>query len=526
MAIAANPFGFAQLPRPLIYCLGKVRNGSSVTSAVDFSAGPTCVIKENSQVSIKKAKGDDELKMPEWKMLNSEDLGLRSASISKPTRLILNELRKKGYTVYLVGGCVRDLILKKTPKDFDIITSAELKEILKTFPRCEIVGKRFPICHVHIGDTVVEVSSFSTTARKSDRRISGFKIPYDCNEHDYLRWKNCLRRDFTINGLMFDPYEKIVYDYMGGLDDIKKAKVRTVIPANMSFVEDCARILRAFRIAARLRFSFTKDLARSVRELSGSILRLDKGRILMEMNYMLAYGSAEASLRLLWRFGFMELLLPVQASYFVSQGFKRRDERSNMLLALLSTLDTIATPDQPCQTSLWVGLLAFHQALVDKPRDPVVIAAFSLSVHSGGSLAEAVNIARRISQPYDSSFTEVLESGSSLTNSSLLDEIVDLQASVEDALSKMADESFVSHAMSKYPQAPFSDVVFISFALLMRVRKIFECVSRGKRGTVSKRGSRTDYDSSAPGSLNEVRRLFARIVFDTVYPPKLNSQAG
>uniref|UniRef100_A0A7N0V6Z8 Uncharacterized protein n=1 Tax=Kalanchoe fedtschenkoi TaxID=63787 RepID=A0A7N0V6Z8_KALFE len=90
----------------------------------------------------------------------------------------------------------------------------------------------------------------------------------------------------------------------------------------------------------------------------------------------------------------------------------------------------------------------------------------------------------------------------------------------------MADESFVSQAMSKHPQAPFSDLVFISFALLMRVRKIFDCVSRGKRGIVSKRGSRTDYDSLAPGSLNTIRRMFARIVFDTVYPPKLNLQDG
>lgn len=108
--------------------------------------------------------------------------------------------------------------------------------------------------------------------------------------------------------------------------------VRTVIPAGISFQEDCARILRAVRIAARLGFRFTRETAHFVKNLSHSLLRLDKPRIMMEMNYMLAYGSAEASLRILWKFGLLELLLPFQAAYFVRDGFKRRDKRSNMLL--------------------------------------------------------------------------------------------------------------------------------------------------------------------------------------------------
>ncbi|KAJ6882575.1 CCA tRNA nucleotidyltransferase 1 mitochondrial-like [Populus alba x Populus x berolinensis] len=95
-----------------------------------------------------------------------------------------------------------------------------------------------------------------------------------------------------------------------------------------------ARILRAVRIAARLGFRFTRETAHFVKNLSHSLLRLDKPRIMMEMNYMLAYGSAEASLRILWKFGLLELLLPIQAAYFVRDGFKRRDKRSNMLLML------------------------------------------------------------------------------------------------------------------------------------------------------------------------------------------------
>ncbi|KAL7246732.1 hypothetical protein ACSBR2_001776 [Camellia fascicularis] len=91
------------------------------------------------------------------------------------------------------------------------------------------------------------------------------------------------------------------------------------IRASHSFLEDCG-------------FRFTRETAYSIKNLSCSVLRLDKGRILMEMNYMLAYGSAEASLRLLWKFDLLEILLPIQVVYFVQQGFRRRDKRSNMLL--------------------------------------------------------------------------------------------------------------------------------------------------------------------------------------------------
>ena len=120
-----------------------------------------------------------------------------------------------------------------------------------------------------------------------------------------------MKRDFTINGLMYDPYENVVYDYAGGMEDLKMAKVRIVIPAHVSFVEDRARILRAIKIAARLNFQFSRDTARAIQDCSLSILRIENQRLMMEVNYTMAFGAAEASLRLLWRFGLLEILLPI-----------------------------------------------------------------------------------------------------------------------------------------------------------------------------------------------------------------------
>ncbi|KAJ4728866.1 putative Poly(A) polymerase [Melia azedarach] len=504
--------------RPSIFhCIRKVRFSS--VAAVEMLDEPESLIKESLRNSVGEFV---DRKIPEWKKLNAKDLGISTSMIDKPTRKVLNGLKKKGYEVYLVGGCVRDLILRRIPKDFDILTSAELKEVVRAFSRCEIVGKRFPICHVHLEDTIVEVSSFSTRGQKFGRNFRHeLERPIGCDEKDYTRWRNCLQRDFTINGLMFDPYAKIVYDYMGGIEDIRKAKVRTVIPASTSFQEDCARILRAIRIAARLGFRFSRETAHFVKHLSLSVLKLDRGRLLMEMNYMLAYGSAEASLRLLWKFGLLEILLPIQAAYLVHNGFRRRDKRSNMLLSLFSNLDKLLAPDRPCHGSLWVAILAFHKALCDQPRDPLVVAVFSLAVHNGGDILEAVKIARRITKPHNDSFYELLEPRD-LHFQMLKDEVMDLAESTKGALSKMTDEHFVSQAMAGYPRAPFSDLVFISLAVYLKACKIFDCVREGaERGFVPKQGSKIDYESLAFGSLRELRHTFARIVFDTVYPLNL-----
>ncbi|KAL6972977.1 hypothetical protein U1Q18_027151 [Sarracenia purpurea var. burkii] len=463
MAISAG-LGLASrshfpLRSPLLQCVRKVRISS--VAAFETIDEPESLLNVNNDHDLANSRGrvECDCKAPEWKRLSSEELGISNSMIAKPTRKVLNGLKKRGFEVYLVGGCVRDLILKRTPKDFDILTSAELKEVMRSFSRCDIVGRKFPICHVHIEDTVVEVSSFSTCARKYDRDSSfAFESHIDCDEKDYIRWRNCLQRDFTINGLMFDPYANLIYDYMGGLEDIRKAKVRTMIGANLSFQEDRARILRAVRVAARLGFRFTREIAHSIKNLSCSILRLDKGRILLEMNYMLAYGSAESSLRLLWKFGLLEILLPIQAAYFVQQGFRRRDKRSNMLLSLFSNMDKLLAPDRPCHSSLWVGILAFHKALSVQPRDPLVVAAFSLAVHNGGHMLEALNIARRISTPHDTRFHELLEP-QNLDFDALRDEVMNLAASVKCEMTNMTDEYFVSQAMSMYRKAPFSDMV-------------------------------------------------------------------
>ncbi|KAG0457934.1 hypothetical protein HPP92_023091 [Vanilla planifolia] len=509
---------------PFLFCARQNCRWRSVTAtAIETSSEPGFLVGEGhsgqascppstspSSVMSLSVKGMEGLGVPHWKKMSSKELGIKKSMIANQTRFkdfLFHFLEPLFHWVSLIEILMGDIYLVK-----------------KAFSRCEIVGRRFPICHVHTDDGIVEVSSFITTGRHSSNYVRHISSrPPVCDKHDCMRWKNCLGRDFTINGLMFDPYSHLIYDYLEGMEDIKKAKVRTVIPPLISFQEDCARILRAIRIAARLGFHFSRETAQCVKDLATLVLRLDKGRIFMEMNYMLAYGSAEASVRLLWKFGLLELLLPIQAAYFVSQGFHRRDRGTNMLLDLFSNLDRLLAPNRPCDSSLWVAVLAFHHALVCRPRDPLVVATFSLAVHNGGDILEAINIARNILNPHNQAFPELLQPLVWDETKALLHEVVNLGSSVIAAIRSMMDEYLVSQAMARYPQAPTSDLVFIPPHVYLRVSRIFECIERGdtEGGFVPKKGSKINYWSLSHGDLAEVRHVFARIVFDTVYPPNL-----
>ncbi|KAB2074932.1 hypothetical protein ES319_A07G184600v1 [Gossypium barbadense] len=302
-----------------------------------------------------------------WKKIQASKVGISLSMISYPSWIVLKILHKGGFEAYLVGGCVRDLLLNRTPKDFDVITTANLKQIRKKFHRAEIIGKRFPICRVHIKGSIIEVSSFETVARHDadkEKALSSL-LPKICDEKDLIRWRNSRNRDFTINSLFFDPFTCNIYDYNGGMSDLKSLKLRTLIPAHLSFQEDCARILRGLRIAARLCLSFSKDTERAMYDLSASIGGLDKFRLMLEVNYMLSYGAAVQSICLLQRFNLLNILLPFQAAY-ISQ--HRATKNSMMLMKLFFNLDKLVSCDHPADSSIWVGLLMFHLALVFVPK--------------------------------------------------------------------------------------------------------------------------------------------------------------
>ncbi|KAK7410993.1 hypothetical protein VNO78_02292 [Psophocarpus tetragonolobus] len=161
-------------------------------------------------------------------------------------------------------------------------------------------------------------------------------------------------------------------------------------------------------------------------------------------------------------------------------------------LSLFSNLDKLLAPNRPCHNSLWVSILALHKALSDRPTDLVVVAAFSLAVNNDPSGLDA----------------EALEA-----------EIVDLAKNVRGTILQMTNVYFVSQATADYPQAPASNLVFIPIGLSIKVCNIFYRIrASANKKNLSKQSRKIDYESLARGDLLEVRHVFARIVFDTLYP--------
>ncbi|KAL7255557.1 hypothetical protein ACSBR1_009653 [Camellia fascicularis] len=453
-----------------------------------------------------------------WRKLDSRSLGITRSMISSSSWIVVKVLQSEGFQAYLVGGCVRDLLLNKVPKDFDVITTAALKEIKKKFNRCEIVGRRFPICQVHVKGSIVEVSSFETVAEhtKEKKEFLLSQMPHGCDVKDFIIWRNCMHRDFTINSLFFDPFVNEIYDYANGMMDLKSLKLRTLIPAQLSFEEDCARILRGLRIAARLGLSFSKETEIAIRKLSSSVTSLAKSRIMMELNYMLSYGAAEPSLCLLQRFNLLDILLPFHAAYLAQQAREQYCQNSAMLMKLFFNLDKLFTCDQPADCRLWVGLLAFHLALVNNPQDALVVWTFA-SVLYHARWKEGVKFAREHAQGSVSFIPEILEGCNIMSEDELAERVTQLARVVQDSVDALTETDCLHQAMSRFPDSPCPRLVFVSRKMGNDTANLFSSlvndVRRYQKGRVK---FHINYELLRRGNLRETRLVFGKIIMDTL----------
>ncbi|KAL0424910.1 UNVERIFIED_CONTAM: Poly(A) polymerase I [Sesamum radiatum] len=457
-----------------------------------------------------------QVEFAKWRKLDSGRLGIAKSMISVPSWTVLRNLRAAGFEAYLVGGCVRDLLLNKVPKDFDVITTARLKQVKKKFRRAMIVGKRFPICRVTIKDSVVEVSSFETVAERSKTKQDGIsRQPTGCNPGDFVRWKNCMHRDFTVNSLLFDPFVDVIFDYTNAIADLRSLKLRTVIPAHLSFKEDEARILRGLRIAARLNLSFSKETEAAIYSLSPLVAHLDKSRINLEMNYMLSYGAAEPSLLLLKRFKLLEILLPFHAAY-LEQVDDRVGLRSLMLMKLFFNLDQLITCDRPCDDSLWVAILSFHLALFRNPQHALVVLTFaSLLYH--GTWDESIKFARENALATRIYVSEILDSPDYLNDDEIAERVTQFVRQVNNSVDILINMDCLLKAMTRFPESPCSGLVFVPQNMGKRVKHIYNILTENMASfKAEKRNLERDYGLLTAGNGNEVRFMLGKIILRTL----------
>ncbi len=217
---------------------------------------------------------------------------------------VLVRLREAGFQAYFVGGCVRDLVMGREPKDYDIATDALPGQVQELFPESVMVGAQFGVAMVPRGGNLVEVATFRSDGNYEDGRRPREVLYAQTAEEDVRR------RDFTINGLLFDPSENEVIDYVDGRRDIRERRIRTIGEASARFQEDHLRMLRAVRFAARFGFSLDGAALAAIRESAGLIARVSRERVRDEISKILTEGSPRRGFELLDQTTLLEVTLP------------------------------------------------------------------------------------------------------------------------------------------------------------------------------------------------------------------------
>ncbi len=217
---------------------------------------------------------------------------------------IVRRLRDKGHQAYLVGGCVRDLVMGHEPKDYDVSTDATPDQVVKLFPESLTVGAQFGVVIVPREPGNVEVATFRSDGLYSDGRHPN-EVRYSKTAKEDVE-----RRDFTINGLLYDPVERLVLDYVGGQADIRNRRLRTIGDPEQRFGEDRLRMLRAVRFAARFGFALDTRAADAIRKLAPEIRLVSAERVRDEIVKILTEGQARRGFELLDEVGLLKEVLP------------------------------------------------------------------------------------------------------------------------------------------------------------------------------------------------------------------------
>lgn len=230
-----------------------------------------------------------------------------TTDIAKMAFALACHLQAAGHHAYWVGGCVRDIILGREPSDYDIATSARPDEIEALFPHCVPVGRQFGVVMVVVKGYSFQVATFRTETQYTDGRHPG-QIAYASARED------ARRRDFTINGLFYNPIANTVYDWVGGYKDLLRRIIRTIGPPEQRFAEDHLRILRAARFAAQLNFTIEPATLRAVREFGPAIQKVSAERIRDELMKIFHPTCAAKGLYWLEHCGLLDIVLPEVAA--------------------------------------------------------------------------------------------------------------------------------------------------------------------------------------------------------------------
>ena len=281
--------------------------------------------------------------------------GLAAGTITPAAAKVCSVLRDGGFSAYVVGGAVRDLLLGIEPKDFDVATDARPEQVKPLFRRALIIGRRFRLVHVMLGPDTVEVSTFRSADPDSSEKDEHGRVLRD-NVYG-TQQDDARRRDFTVNALYYDPLTEEIVDFHGGLADLKKRVLRVIGDPQTRYREDPVRMLRAVRLGAKLGLTLDAATRAPIAEMAPLMERVPPARLFDEMLKLLLSGHASACLRQLREVGLHKGLLPL-LDVILEQPLGERF----VTLALAQT-DQRVLDERPVSPAFLFAALLWHEVL-------------------------------------------------------------------------------------------------------------------------------------------------------------------
>jgi poly(A) polymerase len=326
---------------------------------------------------------------PEAKVVERAEHTISRKEIPDNVLKVLYRLHRSGYRAYLCGGSVRDLMMKRSPKDFDVVTDAQPNEIRRLFRNSRIIGRRFRLVHVMFQDGVVEVATFRREPDRPMEEADDLLVTDDNTFGSPL--EDSRRRDFTINGLFYDIATFCVVDHVGGLADLDEHLIRVIGDPGVRFREDPVRMMRAVEFAARLDFEIEEHTYDAIIEHRHEILKASPPRVSEELLELLRRGWSLDAIELLVDTRLFEPLMP--------ELFKLIAERRvDYFWKMLAVLDrTVAHGKRISDAVLWSVMLL-----------PVVVESIRHEEASRGTrlkVGEALSFVREVTQPICQRFT-------------------------------------------------------------------------------------------------------------------------
>jgi len=281
--------------------------------------------------------------------------------IGRHALTVLDQLHAAGFDGLLVGGCVRDLMLGREPKDFDVVTDASPEQIRGVFRRARLVGRRFRLAHVRVGREVVEVATFRAAPDAEATEESSASGRLLSDNVFGTRADDAVRRDFTINALYYDNRDGTVIDYVGGVEDLQRGVLRTIGDPERRYREDPVRMLRAIRFAAKLGFRIDPPAEDPIARLASMLDEVPPARLFEEVLKLFQGGHGVAAYELLRHYRLFERLFPLTEDVLEQE---RGGFPLTLVLRALENTDRRIAEDKPVTPAFLFAALLWEPVRV------------------------------------------------------------------------------------------------------------------------------------------------------------------